>query len=201
MDRLIALVALRWRLEARAVVGLAGAAGRAPRRRSRARSSSRLAAAFVAFSLGAARSSAPQPELLLPALSAVATLFGLTWALSPLLAGVSATETHDLGKLLPYPVPLPTLVASSLLANLLQPMVLAQAAAARGPRPRPGRGGRARRGGARRASPSASPSCSRPARRWASPCTRSPGTGGGTTARSSPASASASPSASCRSCC
>jgi ABC-2 type transport system permease protein len=56
----------------------------------------------------------------------VATLFGLTWALSPLLTGVSATETHDLGKLLHYPVPLPTLVASSLFANLLQPMALAQ---------------------------------------------------------------------------
>jgi ABC-2 type transport system permease protein len=124
VDRLIALVALRWRLEARAVAG------------SRGRVVALLvvlpalfvmsaAAAVVAFSLARVLERA-QPGLVLPALSAVATLLGLTWALSPLLAGVSATETHDLGKLLHFPVPLPTLVASSLLANLLQPMVLAQ---------------------------------------------------------------------------
>ena len=124
MDRLRALVALRWRLEVRSVSG------------SRGRMAAllvavpallvfSLAAAFVVFSLARLVDRA-QPELLLPALSAVATLVGLTWALSPLLAGVSATETHDLGKLLPYPVPLPTLIASSLLANLLQPLVLAQ---------------------------------------------------------------------------
>jgi ABC-2 type transport system permease protein len=124
VDRLIALVALRWRIEARAVAG------------SRGRLFALLvalpvllfvsaASAFVAFS-GARLLERAEPELLLPALSAVATLFGLTWALAPLLAGVSATETHDFGKLLAYPVPLPTLVGSSLLANLLQPMVLAQ---------------------------------------------------------------------------
>jgi ABC-2 type transport system permease protein len=124
VDRLIALVALRWRLEARAVS------------RSRGRLAAllvavpalgvvSLASAFVAFSLARLAERA-RPELTLPALSAVAAVFGLTWALSPLLAGISATETHDLGKLLSYPVPLPTLVASSLLANLLQPMVLAQ---------------------------------------------------------------------------
>jgi ABC-2 type transport system permease protein len=124
VDRLIALVALRWRIEARAVTG------------SRGRLAALLVAlpalllvsalsAFVAFSLARLLERA-QPELLLPALSAVATLFGLSWALAPLLAGVSATETHDLGKLLSYPVPFPALVASSLLANLLQPMVLAQ---------------------------------------------------------------------------
>jgi ABC-2 type transport system permease protein len=124
VDRLIALVMLRWRLEARAVGSSRG----------------RMAALFVAlpalllvsaaatllvFSLARVLERA-QPDLVLPAFSALATLFGLSWALSPLLAGLSATETHDLGKLLSYPVPLPTLVASSLLANLLQPMVLAQ---------------------------------------------------------------------------
>jgi ABC-2 type transport system permease protein len=125
VDRLIALVALRWRLDARAVAG------------SRGRLLALVvalpallfvsaASAFVAFS-GARFLDRAEPELLLPAVSAVATLFGLGWALAPLLAGVSATETHDLGKLLSYPVPLPALVASSLLANLLQPMVLAQA--------------------------------------------------------------------------
>jgi ABC-2 type transport system permease protein len=124
VDRLIALVALRWRLDARAVAG------------SRGRLLALLlalppllflsaASAFVAFT-GARLLERAEPDLLLPAVSGLATLFGLTWALSPLLAGVSATQTHDLGKLLSYPVPLPALVASSLLANLLQPMVLAQ---------------------------------------------------------------------------
>jgi ABC-2 type transport system permease protein len=83
------------------------------------------ASALAAFALVGLVSRAA-PGLLLPALSALATLFGLTWALSPLLAGIGATETHDLSRLMPYPVPLPTLVLSSLLANLLQPAVVAQ---------------------------------------------------------------------------
>ncbi len=125
MDRLTALVLLRFRLEARALLG------------SRGKLLALVvalpvlllfsaASAFVAFSLARLLERA-QPELLLPAASAVATLFGLTWALSPLLAGVSATGTHDLGKLVAYPVPLRALVASSLVANLAQPTVLAQA--------------------------------------------------------------------------
>jgi len=124
VDRLIALVLLRWRLDARAVAG------------SRGRLVMLLvalppllfvsaASAFVAFA-GARFLERAEPALLLAVLSAVSTLFGLGWALAPLLAGVSATETHDLGKLLSYPVPLPVLVVSSLVANLLQPMVLAQ---------------------------------------------------------------------------
>ena len=124
MDRLIALVALRWRLELRAAVGarsrLAALLVALP-----ALGLLSLSAAFVAFSL-ARLLEAQRPELVLPALSAVAALVGLSWALAPLLAGVAATETHDLGRLLHYPVPLTTLVGSSLLANLLQPVVLAQ---------------------------------------------------------------------------
>jgi ABC-2 type transport system permease protein len=124
VDRLIALVALRWRLEARALAGARG----------------RLAALLVALPFlllmslaGAALAftavrvaERAYPDLVLPGLSAVATLFGLGWALSPLLAGFAATETHDLGRLMGYPVPVRSLVASSLLANLLQPMTLAQ---------------------------------------------------------------------------
>jgi ABC-2 type transport system permease protein len=124
VDRLIALVLLRWRLEARAVLGsrgrLLGLLVALP-----ALGFLSVAAAFAAFSF-ARLAERSQPELVLPALSALAAVFGLTWALSPLLAGIAATETHDLGKLLGYPVSLPVLVASSLLANLLQPMVLAQ---------------------------------------------------------------------------
>jgi ABC-2 type transport system permease protein len=124
VDRLIALVLLRWRLEARAVLGsrgrLLGLLVALP-----ALGFLSLTAAFAAFAF-ARLAERGQPELVLPALSALAAVFGLTWALSPLLAGIAATETHDLGKLLGYPVSLPVLVASSLLANLLQPMVLAQ---------------------------------------------------------------------------
>jgi ABC-2 type transport system permease protein len=59
-------------------------------------------------------------------LSLAATGLGLMWALSPVLAGVAFTETHDLSRLLHFPLPLPTLVASSVLANLVQPLVLAE---------------------------------------------------------------------------
>jgi ABC-2 type transport system permease protein len=125
VDRLIALVALRWRLDARAVAG------------SRGRLALLLVAlppllflsamsAFVAFA-GARFLEHAEPELLLAAVSALATLFGVGWALAPLLAGIAATETHDMGKLLSYPISLPVLVVSSLVANLLQPIVLAQA--------------------------------------------------------------------------
>ena len=124
MDRLIALVLLRFRLDVRAVLGA----------RSRivallvavpALALVSLAATLLAATLARVLERA-SPALTLPSLSAMAALLGLSWAFSPLLAGVQATETHDLTRLLHYPVPLPTLVASSLLANLAQPIVLAQ---------------------------------------------------------------------------
>lgn len=124
MDRLIALVGLRWRMGRRATLG--GGAG--------------LVALLLAvpglllfsataslFSFFLVRLLAQtRPDLLLPVLSAAAAVFGFSWALSPLLAGIAATETHDLTRLLQYPVALPALVVSSLLANLLQPMLVAQ---------------------------------------------------------------------------
>lgn len=124
MDRLTALVLLRFRLDVRAVLGA----------RSRVAALLVAAPALALFSLAAAFIAATlarvlerqSPALTLPSVSAIAALLGLSWAFSPLLAGVQATETHDLQKLLHYPVPLPTLVASSLLANLAQPIVLAQ---------------------------------------------------------------------------
>lgn len=124
MDRLIALVLLRWRCELRLVTGA----------RSRL-AGLLLTMPFLALVslLGAAIAHTvagtlerQHPALLLPALSAVAVLFGLSWALSPVLGGVSATATHDLSRLVQYPVALPTLLASSLIANVLQPLVLAQ---------------------------------------------------------------------------
>jgi ABC-2 type transport system permease protein len=120
---LIALVALRWRLGLRAVMGarerLLGLL---------------LAVPSLVFLSGAGSLIAfsevrllerGDPGLVLPLLSAVATGVGVLWALSPLLAGMALTETHDLTRLLHYPVSVPTLVASSLLANILQPTVLA----------------------------------------------------------------------------
>lgn len=124
MDRLIALVGLRWRLDLRAALGARSRAA-ALLLALPALGLLSLAAAFLAFTLARALE-ASQPQLLLAGLSALAGLLGLSWALSPLLAGIAATETHDLGRLLHYPVPLPVLVASSLIANLLQPLVLAQ---------------------------------------------------------------------------
>jgi len=124
VDVLIALVGLRFRLEARAIAGSRG-------RKLGLLLALPALALFSALSALAAFAlvqivSRSEPGLLLPVLSAVATLFGLSWALSPLLAGVAATETHDLTRLLSYPVPLRTLVVSSLASNLLQPTVLAQ---------------------------------------------------------------------------
>ncbi|HEY6554845.1 MAG TPA: hypothetical protein VI669_15935, partial [Vicinamibacteria bacterium] len=125
MDRLIALVALRFKLDLRVVLG------------SRARVVGLLVAvpgllfvslvqAFLAFT-GVRFLEARAPEVLLPALSAVATLAGFIWVLSPLLAGLAFAEAHDLTRLLHFPVPQPVLVLSSLAANLLQPTVLGQA--------------------------------------------------------------------------
>jgi ABC-2 type transport system permease protein len=125
VDRLIALVALRFKLDLRAVLG------------SRARVVGLVVAvpgllfisavqAFLAFA-GVRFLEARAPEMLLPALSAVATVAGVIWVLSPLLAGLAFAEAHDLTRLLHFPVPLPVLVLSSLAANLLQPTVLGQA--------------------------------------------------------------------------
>jgi ABC-2 type transport system permease protein len=125
LDRLIALVALRVRLDLRAATG------------SRARMAGLLVAvpgllfvsafqAVLAF-VGVRFLEAHAPEMLVPALSAVATVAGALFVLSPLLAGVAFAEAHDLTRLLHFPVPLPILVTSSLLANLLQPTVLGQA--------------------------------------------------------------------------
>ena len=125
MDRLIALVLLRWRTDVRALT------------RARERIVgvllmvpgllffSALTSVFIFFGVSALGRA--HPEALPPLLSALATFVGLSWALSPLLAGVAFTESHDMSRLLHFPIPLGTLVASSLVANLAQPMVLAEA--------------------------------------------------------------------------
>lgn len=124
MDRLIALVLVRWRMDLRAL-GFA---------RERAVALLVMVPAMIVFSgLGAillffaVRSLASgDPALLAPALSALATVVGFFWMVAPLLSGLSVAESHDVSRLLHFPIPPWTLVASSLLANLAQPTVLAE---------------------------------------------------------------------------
>lgn len=123
MDRLIALVVLRWRLDLRAVTGghgrVVGLLLAVPALALLSGAGALVAGATVRLLERA------EPALVLSVLSAAATALGVLWSLSPLLAGVALTETHDLDRLLHYPVPLGALVSSSLLASLLQPTVLA----------------------------------------------------------------------------
>jgi hypothetical protein len=124
VDRLIALVLLRWRVEMRAL-GVA-------RERAVALAVmvpgmlffSLIGAAFLLFAVRSVASS--DPDLLLPGLSALATLVGFFWMISPLVSGLAIAETHDVSRLLHFPIPAWTLVTSSLLANLSQPMVVAE---------------------------------------------------------------------------
>jgi hypothetical protein len=122
LDRLIALVLLRFKLDARAVS------------HSRARAVGVLlmvpgllmfaaAGSFLVF-FGVRGMMGAAPETLLAGLSAAATVLGLFWVLSPLLTGVAFSEAHDVSRLLHFPIPLATLAASSLLSNLVQPTTL-----------------------------------------------------------------------------
>jgi ABC-2 type transport system permease protein len=125
VDRLIALVLLRFKTDLRAllrtrerVIGLLVALPGI--------GLSSLLMAGLAF-VGIRALEQESPEALGPALGAAATLIGVGWALSPILAGVAFSESHDVSRLLHFPIPLATLAASSLIANLAQPMVLAEA--------------------------------------------------------------------------
>jgi ABC-2 type transport system permease protein len=124
VDRLIGLVLLRWRMDLRGL-------RRAPERAAGLLFLLPLLAVSALFAAGAAfvgaRSlSAGRPDLLLPAVSAVATLIGVFWMVSPMLTGLALSETHDLSRLLQFPIPFWSLVVSSLGANLVQPLVLAK---------------------------------------------------------------------------
>jgi ABC-2 type transport system permease protein len=124
VDRLTALVLLRWKLDLRAM-------GRA---RARAVGLFFLLPGLLLFSLigavltflGLRSLSAGDGDAMLPILSLLATVVGLFWMLSPLVAGLALTESHDVSRLLHFPIPARTLVASSLIANLAQPLVLAE---------------------------------------------------------------------------
>lgn len=122
MDRLSALVFLRLRLGVRAFRG------------ARERgigllfilpiyTVSSVAGSGLLF-VGLRTLEARSPEIVVPLCAAGASLVGLVYSFSPFLAGLAFVETHDIGRLLAFPVPLPILVVSSFLANLAQPMVL-----------------------------------------------------------------------------
>ena len=83
-----------------------------------------LGAAVLLIAVRSVASS--DPDLLLPGLSALATVVGLFWMISPLVSGLAIAETHDVSRLLHFPIPAWALVTSSLLANLSQPMVVAE---------------------------------------------------------------------------
>ena len=82
--------------------------------------------ATAAIFLGVRSLATSEPDLLVPLASLGATVVGFFWLLSPLLTGVALSETHDVTRLLHFPVPARTLVAASLVANLIQPAVLAK---------------------------------------------------------------------------
>jgi ABC-2 type transport system permease protein len=124
LDRLTALVLLRWKVELRGFL------------RARERGIGAmlglpflllLSGAATLFAYGAVTALVRSgPGMTMGVLSAVATGFGVFWVLSPLLTGVALAENHDVSRLVHFPVPLPVLAGSSLLANVLQPMVLAE---------------------------------------------------------------------------
>jgi hypothetical protein len=122
LDRLIALVLLRFKLDLRTL----------SRSRGRALGFLLMAPGFLMFAaagsflvfFGVRGLMGAAPETLLPALSAAATLVGLFWVLSPLLTGVAFSEAHDMSRLLHFPIPMSTLAVSSLFSNLAQPTTL-----------------------------------------------------------------------------
>jgi ABC-2 type transport system permease protein len=122
--RLIALVGLRLRIDLRVLLGarerLLGLVLMIPGLLIVSALS-----CFVAL-FGVRALEASQPAAVVPALSAAATLIGGLWCLSPLLTGFALTESHDMARLLHFPISLPTLVVSSLIANLAQPAVLTE---------------------------------------------------------------------------
>lgn len=125
MDRLIALVGLRVTTELRALSftreRMAGALLALPGLLL----GSLLLSGLAFFGLRALGRSSPESVATLVA--GLASGIGLLWALAPIMSGVAFAESHDMSRLLQFPIPLRDLVASSLLANFLQPMTLAQA--------------------------------------------------------------------------
>jgi hypothetical protein len=123
VDRLTALIALRAKLELRGLLRARetalGLLLMVPGLLFMATAGS--AGAFF----GIRHVAAAEPRLLLAVVSMSTTILGAFWVASPLLAGVALTETHDVGRLLHFPISQRTLVLSSLVSNCLQPAVAA----------------------------------------------------------------------------
>jgi hypothetical protein len=122
VDRLTALVLLRWRCEIRTLLwARERALGLALMMSGLLLYAGLLSVgAYVGLTLLEARS----PAGVLPAVSSAATALGLLWVLSPLVAGAAFAESHDVSRLQHFPIPLRTLAVSSLIANIAQPRVL-----------------------------------------------------------------------------
>lgn len=69
---------------------------------------------------------ATDPQAAIVVVAALANLFGLSALLGPLFSGIVVAQSHDLAKLRHFPVASGVLALSSLAANLVQPLVLAQ---------------------------------------------------------------------------
>jgi hypothetical protein len=104
VDRLIALLSLRVKTELRALSHtrerLIGALLALPGLLL----GSLLMSFFAYAGLRALRVSSP--ETLMTVVAAAASVFGMLWALSPVLAGVAFAESHDMSRLLHFPIPL-----------------------------------------------------------------------------------------------
>ncbi|MBN2368908.1 MAG: hypothetical protein JXO72_00300 [Vicinamibacteria bacterium] len=121
MDRLITLIALRFKLTLRAYLrsreSLFGLLLVLP---IMALFSLALAIGVFVVARGLARH---DPRMLLSALSAFGTVFGMGWAFSPLLTGAAISEGHDLTRLARFPVSSLWLAGSALFAYSFEPAV------------------------------------------------------------------------------
>ncbi len=124
MDQLIAIVVMRWRMDVRRLLRSRGRTAAAAVTLPLMLLFSTFAAMLVFGGLRALDGASP--EALLPIVSAAATGFGLLAAASPLLSGMALAESHDVSRLLAYPVSSRTLATASMIANVTRPSVVAQ---------------------------------------------------------------------------
>jgi ABC-2 type transport system permease protein len=124
VDQLIAIVVMRWRMDVRGLLRSRGRTVAAAITLPFMLLFSTFAAMLVFGGLHALDGASP--EALLPVVSAAATGFGLLAAVSPLLSGMTLAESHDVSRLLAYPVSSRTLATASMIANVTRPSVVAQ---------------------------------------------------------------------------
>jgi ABC-2 type transport system permease protein len=124
VDQLIAIVVMRWRTDLRGILRSRGRTAAAALTLPLMMLFSALAGLLV---FGGLRSfDRASPESLVLIVSASATAFGLLAALSPLLSGMALAESHDVSRLMGYPVSPGILAGASLASNLTRPSAVAQ---------------------------------------------------------------------------